>query len=223
MTVIGEVLESELQPFLQSRRNFYQLLYLLFMEPKANLFFCDLGKDIPFHELEEIHEAGGGLLGQFFYCLSEDQIHQENEEYHRLFLGPGLMAAPPWESYYRNKDHLLFEECMYQIREFYHQYGLQNVSENREPDDSLLLELEFMIFLSEQCLQQTNLEALEPFVATQIDFLNDHLLIWIPLFCERIIKNTTSQLYLGAAMLLEDFCRFDLETLTETMEALRHV
>ncbi|WP_251553760.1 TorD/DmsD family molecular chaperone [Neobacillus muris] len=220
MTTTGEVFDFDLMPFLQSRRNVYQLIYLLFMEPKADQFLYDLGKGINFKELEEFQKEIGKTLEQFFNQISDEQILKQKEEFHRLFIGPGQLAAPPWESYYRSKDHLLFEECMFQIRDLYYQFGLQNIKENKEPDDHLLLELEFMIFLSEQSLQQIDLEELKRFISTQIEFLQNHLLTWIPPFCERIFENTTSSLYLGAAMLLEDFCWCDLEALIDAREAL---
>ncbi|WP_052352810.1 TorD/DmsD family molecular chaperone [Neobacillus dielmonensis] len=217
MTIIGEIRDFE--PFLLSRRNFYQFLALLFTEPKANPLFGDLNREIDMNGLEEVHKNGGRKLRQFFHHLSKQLIHEQIEEFHRLFIGPG-MSAPPWESYYRSQDHLLFEDCMIQIRELFYQFGLQNKMENKEPDDHLSLELEFMVFLSEQSLLKKDLEYLKNLLTTQIDFLQEHLLSWIPQFCERIIQNTTSPFYSGAAMLLRDFCWFDLETLTQAREAL---
>ncbi len=221
MTAAAEPLHTQLQPFLFSRKNFYQLLYLLFLDPNENLFL-EIKTNANLNELSEIHE-GGQILHNYFTHLLPEQVNNDKEEYQRLFIGPGPLAAPPWESYYRSKEHLLFEEWTYQIREQYHQFGLQYIKENNEPDDHLLLELEFMNFLADLCLQETNAERIVELLSSQIRFLEKHLTIWIPYFCERVIKNTNSQLYLGAAMLLEDFLSFDLTSLYEVREALPNV
>ncbi|MCL6571397.1 MAG: molecular chaperone TorD family protein [Bacillus sp. (in: Bacteria)] len=222
MSTTTEQIHIQLQPFFSSRKKFYQLLHLLFVMPANDETFFVIGNNANLHELEEIHE-GGKILRNFFEHLSIEQIQREREEYQRLFIGPGPLVAPPWESYYRSKEQLLYEEWTYQIREQYHQFGLQNIKENNEPDDHLLLELEFIIFLADLCLQETKNERVIELISSQIHLLEKHLTIWIPYFCKRVIEHANSQLYLGAAMLLEDFLSFDLTSLIEVREALSNV
>lgn len=212
-------LHIQLQPFLLSRKNFYQVLHLLFLESATGESLFQIQQLANIGDLEEIHE-GGKILRSFFDHLTVEQVQREQEEYERLFVGPGPIVAPPWESYYRSKEHLLFEEWTHQIREQYHRFGLQSNKENNEPDDHLLLELEFMIFLTDASLLEEKDERIVELLLSQLHFLDDHLTIWIPYFCKRVIENTGSQLYLGAAMLLEDFLSFDKETLSEVMEAI---
>ncbi|MFF2450610.1 molecular chaperone [Neobacillus sp. NPDC058068] len=217
MTLTIEPLHIQLQPFLLAKKNFYQLLHLLFSMPVNVDTLIGIKRDETFEELGEFHE-GGKILDDYFKHLTVEQIKREQQEFQRLFIGPGPLGAPPWESYYRSREQLLFEEWTYQIRELYHRFGLQYCKENNEPDDHFLLELEFMIHLTDLCSQETKDDRIEKLLATQISFLEEHLLIWIPYFCEKIIENTSSQLYLGAAMLLEDFLSFDLESLVEVRE-----
>jgi TorA maturation chaperone TorD len=219
MTATTEPLHIQLQPYLLARKNFYQLLHLLFSVPAKIDSLFDIKRDETFKELGEFHD-GGKILDRFFKHLTVEQIKREQQEFQRLFIGPGPIAAPPWESYYRSSEQLLFEEWTYQIRKVYHRFGLQYFKENNEPDDHLLLELEFMIYLSDLCLQETKDDRIEKLLATQISFLEEHLGIWIPSFCEKVIENTSSQLYLGAAMLLKYFLSFDLESLVEVREGL---
>ncbi|WHY84281.1 molecular chaperone TorD family protein [Neobacillus novalis] len=220
MTVTIEPLHIQLQPYLLARKKFYQLLHLLFSMPANVDALFEIKKEVTFKELlGQLHE-GGKILDDFFQHLNLEQIKREQQEFQRLFIGPGPLGAPPWESYYRSREQLLFEEWTYQIRERYHRFGLQYCKENNEPDDHLLLELEFMVYLSDLCLFATKDHRLDKLLATQISFLEEHLLIWIPYFCEKVIENTSSQLYLGAAMLLEDFLSFDLESLVEVREGL---
>ncbi|MGG3564546.1 molecular chaperone TorD family protein [Neobacillus rhizosphaerae] len=222
MANTAESVHMELQPLLNARKKFYQLLHILFQMPTNNNEYVEICKKGNLQELEEMHE-GGKILSGFFQRLSNDYLKKEREEYQRLFLGPGPLAAPPWESYYRSKEQLLFEEWTYQVREQYHQFGLKYVRENNEPDDHLLLELEFMINLIDLCLLESNPDRFIELISCQQHFLENHLTVWIPYFCKRVIQTTNSQLFLGAAMLLEDFINDDLTTLYEVKEALADV
>lgn len=220
LTASKELLHQQYHSFLLSRKKFYHVLHLLFLEPNSDILFQIRDSCNP-HELQEIHE-GGKILSGFFKDLSKEQISKEQEEYQRLFVGPGPLGAPLWESYYRSKEKLLFEKWTYQIREYYHRFGLQSMKENNEPDDHLLLELEFMVYLSDLFLEENSNEKMIELITTQITFIENHLLKWIPSFCNRIIQNTNSQLFLGAAMLLYDFLEFDLQSLRELKGELAH-
>ena len=221
-TTTTETIHIQLQPYFLSRKKYYQLLHLLFSVPDTGELLVEIQNNGNLQELEEIHD-GGKILRNVFEHMTAEQIDRENEEYQRLFIGPGPLVAPPWESYYRSREHLLFEEWTYQIREQYHLFGLQYKNENNEPDDHLLLELEFMLYLVDSCLQETKTDRLVELISSQIHFLENHLTMWIPYFCKRIIEQTNSQLYLGASMLLEDILTFDLTTLLEVREALPDV
>lgn len=222
MNSMTDPLYIQLQPFFLARKNYYQLLYFLFLIPSNNESLLEIRNNGNLQELEEVHE-GGKILRNFFEHLTEEQINREYEEFHRLFIDPGPLVAPPWESYYRSREQLLFEEWTYQVREQYHHFGLQFKHENKEPDDHLLLELEFMLYLVDLCLQETRADKIGELISRQILFLEEHLTIWVPYFCKRIIELTNSQLYLGAALLLEYLLNFDLTTLREVREALTDV
>ncbi|MDR4948247.1 TorD/DmsD family molecular chaperone [Neobacillus cucumis] len=223
MAVTYNEIYFQLQPYLLSRKNFYQILYSLFLEPNDEESLFHLGCLANFDDLKEFHE-GGRILASFFEQLnSKEKVHMEKEEYRRLFIGPGTLVAPPWESYFRSKERLLFEEWTLQIRALYHQFGLQFIRESNEPDDHLLLELEFMIYLLDLTLSASDTVKIQELISIQIDYLAKHLTIWIPDFCKRVIDYTNSRLYLGAAMLLEDFLNFDLTSLLEVKEALINV
>lgn len=209
MKIANQNITIELQSLLFSRKCFYQMVHLLFLDPGKEEVLLKLKNSADFQELSDIYE-GGKILSRFFQKLTKEQISNEREEFQRLFIGPGPLAAPPWESYYRSKDNLLFDEWTYQIRELFHQFGLQSEKEHKEPDDHLLLELEFMIYLADLFAQETDPDRFANLLDSQIHMLENHFIKWIPYFCERVIASTTSQLYLGAALLLADFLEDDL-------------
>ncbi|OLS34362.1 molecular chaperone [Bacillus sp. MRMR6] len=216
-------IHTQLQPLFRSRKNLYQLLQLLFSEQLLGDPLIGLKRNEEIQVLLAEMNEGGRILHRFFERLSVEQISKEREEYRFLFVGPGPLAAPPWESFYRSREQLLFETCTYKVRKQYHQFGLQFVKENNEPDDHLLIELEFMTNLCDQLLQEKEVGGISILIESQIYFLKNHLTKWIPLFCMRLIEHTNSQLYLGSALLLEEFILFDLQSLIEVKEALINV
>jgi putative dimethyl sulfoxide reductase chaperone len=216
-------IHTQLQPLFRSRKNLYQLLQLLFSEQLLGDPLLELKQNEDIQGLLAEMNEGGRILHRFFERLSIEQISKEREEHQFLFVGPGPLPAPPWESFYRSREQLLFEKWTYKVREQYHQFGLQFVKENNEPDDHLLIELEFMTNLCDQLLQEKEAAGITMIIESQMNFLENHLTKWIPLFCMRLIDHTNSQLYLGSAMLLDEFIQFDSQSLIEVKEALINV
>jgi putative dimethyl sulfoxide reductase chaperone len=116
-------------------------------------------------------------------------------DYERLFVGPGHLLAPPWESVYRTEVGLLFDWPTLEVRDLYRQMGLA-VEQPEFPDDHVGLELLFMALLSERAAEGD-------LVAHDVlrVFLNNHLLQWTPRFCDDIITNSETDLYRGMAQL----------------------
>jgi TorA maturation chaperone TorD len=213
---------APLHDYLKARQNFYRFLQLLFFEPFTPETISQLKKDGNLQELQALDQAGQ-YLHQFFEQVTENQLQLEKDEFNRLFVGPGPIVAPPWESVYTSKERLLFDKTTYQVREQYHHFGLQFHGENNEPDDHLVIELDFIIFLNDLCLNESDSVKLAELFDYQINFLDLHLTQWVPTFCGKIIKNTDSFLYKGAALLLQDFIESESESLTEMKEALADV
>lgn len=114
--------------------------------------------------------------------------------FNRLFVGPGRLPAPPYESVWRSEDRLLMQASAEAIRSFYRAYGAQNT--RPEPEDHLALELEFYALL-----QQRFVAGRDPqrHLAAQQQFLTEHLATWVPAFCKAIQTHTTSPFYRNLA------------------------
>ncbi len=205
-----------------SRQNFYQFLQFLFFEPISMEAILNFRGSEELEALKTL-DSGGQSLYQYFSAAENCDVQKQRDEFYRLFSGPGVILAPPWESVYRTKDHLLFGESTFQVRAFYHKYGLEYKAETHEPDDHLVIELEFMHYLNELCENASDLDCLSGLVDDQLLFLTEHICIWAPHFCRKILHNTDSLLYKGAAILLEDFINFDIETLKEMRGVLEYV
>lgn len=126
-------------------------------------------------------------------------------DFDALLIGPGRMHACPYESVYRSLEGLTFEAETMQVRRFYADHGLQAPAFNREPDDHIGLEV---AFVGQLCLAALNaMEDDEPerahqFVSSARLFVAQHLGVWGPDFCTRVIDNARTPFYGGVGHLL---------------------
>ena len=124
----------------------------------------------------------------------------------RLFMGPGIVPAAPWESVYFNEERMLFQQQTVQVRAWYRRFGLERASRENEPEDHIGLELAFAAHLTERALRAleggTSAEA-EELLEARRAFLNEHLLRWAPAWCAAVQKHARTDFYRGAAHLTQ--------------------
>jgi TorA maturation chaperone TorD len=137
--------------------------------------------------------------------LSEDEFSDLLEDYTRLFIGPGRVLAPPWESVYFNDERMVFQQQTLQVREWYRRFGLQAESLHREPDDHIGIELAFLAHLTQlglQALERGDEIGLSSLLEARSEFMQGHLLQWGPRFCGLVLKESRTDFYQGVALLL---------------------
>ena len=124
-------------------------------------------------------------------------------DFNRLFVGPGPLLAPPWESAQRGVDRLLFGPSTLEVRAWYARFGLEAPNRGREPDDHLGLELGFLAHLCErgQALVAKDPAALAERLRALDAFLDQHVLAWAPGFLEQILGAARTEYYRGLANL----------------------
>ena len=169
----------------------------------------------------EVLEKVPSFLAELRKDLKEpDFLDQVKSEYMRLFVGPGRLIAPPWESVYLGDEAMLFQDSTLKVRETYRAFGLQAEAGPRVPDDSLALELAFMSALAERSLhafQGGNRESLRQNLDGSGKFLREHLLQWVPALLERMTASPTDALYPQLCLILDSFLKKDEELLAELM------
>ena len=148
--------------------------------------------------------AGLALLAAYCERWDPAQLGALTWDFNRLFVGPGEMLAPPWESVHRSKTKLTFQESTLQVRGLYEAFGVQAPALHREPDDHLALELDFLATLSERAVEAAGAddgEQLRQCWRAQRDFLQDHLLAWAPGCLALVEAHAKTDYYRGAARL----------------------
>jgi putative dimethyl sulfoxide reductase chaperone len=136
--------------------------------------------------------------------ISDAAFDEMRAEYTRLFIGPGKVPVPPWESVYFSEERLTFQERTLQVREWYARYGLQADKLHHEPDDHIGLELEFIAHLAKAglaALEQNDSAALEQALDAQRRFLSEHLLTWAFDCCAQVEAQSRDEFFRGIAML----------------------
>ncbi|MDO5735652.1 MAG: molecular chaperone TorD family protein [Propionibacteriaceae bacterium] len=151
----------------------------------------------------DAHRTGARLLAQA--VNDPEDAATLNADFDALFLGPGRMHACPFESVYRSLEGLTFDAETMQVRRFYADHGLQAPAFNREPDDHVGLEV---AFIGQLCLAALN--ALEDgeddraahFISSARLFVGQHLGVWGPDFCTRVIEHSQTLFYAAVGHLL---------------------
>ena len=147
--------------------------------------------------------------------LSNEAFEAMGIDYTRLFIGPGTVLTPPWESVFFSEERLTFQESTLHVREWYRRFGLEMKKLHNEPDDHIGLELEFLAHLAKlgvaatQGTEQSPTEVLD----AQRAFLTEHVLTWAPVWCGQVYDKARSKFYRGIALMTRGALRHTAELL----------
>jgi len=75
------------------------------------------------------------------------------------------------------------------VEEFYRKYGIQPSTFANEPPDHITTELEFMHYLSFCEGKSDEEEVMHNYVNAQKEFLENHLMKWLPVLCHKLESN----------------------------------
>ena len=205
---------KELAESANYRSNVYGLLAAVFrQEPGVALIrnlrapplwgvFSDLGVD----------------LGELFFTTPESQLVEIlAQEFTRLFIGPSSHISAH-ESIFADMDNgvsALWGESTVAVKSFIEATGLDYNPEFNGVPDHVSVELEFMQRMTEweaDKWRQQDRENAEYCLEVQRMFLDQHLSIWLPQFCDVVIKQADIRLYAGVAELTKNFLEFEQDS-----------
>jgi putative dimethyl sulfoxide reductase chaperone len=135
--------------------------------------------------------------------LTADSLDELRADYTRLFIGPGKVLAPPWESVHFSQERLTFQQQTVQVREWYRRYGVEAANLYHEPDDHVGLEIAFLAHLANLALAaaEDRGERFAELLAAQREFLHRHPLRWAGVWQEQVASHAQTPFYRGAARL----------------------
>lgn len=128
-------------------------------------------------------------------------------DYADIYLTYGLRAAP-CESVWLDEDNLAMQAPMFEVRELYRRQGLQAPDWRRRADDHLVHEMQFLGYLMRPEAGET--------IGDAADFMDEHLLLWLPDFAARVAQRCATPLYAGVAAVTAAY----LDELRELLEQI---
>lgn len=161
--------------------------------------------------------AGHTATGLQALQLSADRFESAQAirvDHDRLYGVSARAAVAPFESVHRGDDGLVFDVQTLEVRQAYTQLGLEAPNLNREPDDHIGLEFDFIgqALLGAMDAQDNGLDA-DPEFAVATAFLNEHLLAWAPAMLSKVSELAGTAFMQGVA----ELSLGALEALTQTL------
>jgi len=161
-----------------------------------------------------------GLLASLFRA---EPTHEEKlaVEFTALFLGPGGHISPH-ESVQADPDGgSLWGDETLAVKHFIEGLDLAFTEEYTGLPDHISVELDLMANLAgheAQGWEQNDLTRAANALAYQQDFMQEHLLRWVPLFCKKIIETADLAFYRGVARMTRDFLASEAEDIKRRLE-----
>ena len=153
-----------------------------------------------------------------FQHYTETDWQDIKREYNRVFPESGPMPVHPWESVYRNREHVLFDEHTLAVKECMEQWHLAPTAKERIPVDHIGLECSFLASLTEFAihnLSQQDFPSLRKNLLAQQNFLREHLLTWAKDFCRDFNEATNDDFYQALAEFLPLWLEQDIAVLAD--------
>jgi putative dimethyl sulfoxide reductase chaperone len=143
-------------------------------------------------------------------------------EHARLFagLGESYGPAPPFESMHAGVP--VQAESLPSIVDAYRAAGFDRIDVPAVPQDHLAVELRFMALLAAQesaARDTRDGEQVRALLTHQQRFLDDHLLSWVPAYCERIAVATREQFFAAVAHMTAETLALDRDNLDDLIRA----
>lgn len=235
----GEALSFE--AMLAARAILYTLFHKAFGGAPTPELLRAAGAPAVVDAADEYAEGGGTMaqLRDFLGTLpgraaDTGFVWDVEAEYARHFVGPGPLAALPWESPYRTHQRTLFQENTLAVRAVYAAHGLEAKKHRRVPDDHVSLMFGFMAHEARGLLagfrgacaagagRGAALAALRPSAMGQGAFVHEHLNGWLDDFAResctvRALRPSTAHLYPQLAKGAAAFARLDEGFLAEAV------
>jgi len=166
----------------------------------------DVFSDAPFAAEKDETKEGLLLLQNWGKNgLSNEVFEHMQTDYTRMFIGPGKVTVPPWESVYFGDDKLVFQEQTLGVRNWYRRFGLEAEKLHREPDDHIGLEMSFISHLATlgiQALNEQDKNRFEEILDAKSEFFKNHLGKWALRWCFLVKENAQTDFYQGVAHLI---------------------
>lgn len=220
----GSLISVETQQTLAGiRSDFYRLLSSAYIhipekrtlelnwEPARALFrFAQKGGEEALQQIDK----GLTLIGAYrseTHEVDEMDLTDLSRDWTRLFRGVERNGVlPPYESLYRTGK--LQEKPSREIHRLFSQLGIRVPDEWHQPPDYIGVELDFMRLLCSKevdACDKQKADILSETLHSEHSFVENHLGIWVPSFCEKMISEAGEDYFRGLAHLTVGLIGYD--------------
>ncbi len=223
MAILHQPTSETVQALAKARRNLYGLLSTAYIQlPEKNILelkwesALELLRYPQKADKEALTQIRNGLNLVKSYGLKKSQSDAEvliniSKDWTRLLRGvvrDGIL--PPYESIYRPERGQ--KKPAQEINRLFSEIGIQVPEEWHQPSDYIGVELDFMRLLCEREEQQREKmerDALCEVLKLEGSFLEEHLALWVPLFCEKMFQQAREDYYRGISRLTTGLVSYD--------------
>ena len=217
--------EKNFKELAEHRSSIYGFLAAVYRQELTS----ELLQQMKAQQFQEVLSNLGVKLNNGFFQNSEKELLENLAiEYTRLFVGPGK-HIPPYESVHHKKEGVqsgqLWGELTGQVKSIIESAGLEYKSEYTGLPDHISVELEFMqqvVQREAQAWEADDDETALRCLKNEKKFVDEHLLGWIPDFCEKVSTAAEMPFYREMAGLTRSFIEFEkqeLEKLTQDADS----
>ncbi len=143
-------------------------------------------------------------------------------DYARLFLSISKVPPHPSESTYR--EGTTMQHSRDEVLKTYWSFGVDKKKEFTEPEDHIAVELNFLMYLCEkaiEALKDGDAREARRYIQGQKDFLEKHLVRWVPRLVTDIVNTAKTPFYKAIAVLTKEYIEMDLSATRDLLEQLR--
>ena len=216
--------EISLVDVLRGRMATYQFLARLFrVEVDQELYDTLLSMRFPANTGSELVDEGYRMICGYLSRAEGAVLTELAVDYVRAFIGSGndgFSAAYPYESVYTSPKRLMMQDARDEVLVLYRAAGLDKQESWKEGEDHIALELEFeqiLIGRTVEALKKGDEDEAAALLATQKNFLDDHLAAWIPMMTADMKRFASTDLYRGLAHLTDGFLATDQAFLEDVL------
>jgi len=170
--------------------------------------------------LEVLSDLGVQLKEDFLKSSDEEVLESLAVEFARLFLGPGKHISPHESVHHKRDDGdwgQLWGASTVEVKRFIETTGLSYDDAYKGMPDHISVELEFMQQVTqheEQAWAEDDKDAAIYCQKIENKFIEDHLVKWIPDFCDKVAREAELPFYRDMAALTKNFIEFEKEEVT---------
>ncbi|MEE0706105.1 MAG: molecular chaperone TorD family protein [Adlercreutzia sp.] len=222
-------LDQEIIDYVKDSAETYRFLsHMVFKELDAATIEAVAAIEFPTETGNEHLDEGYRLVRRYFNFSASDRRTQLACEYARIFLAAGVYVksdktAIPYESVFTSPERIMMQASRDDVVRRFARDGFKVNPALHEPEDHLAFELEYLAHLNDRAAvlaEAGDAAGLRANFARQVDFIETHILNWLPALTTAARGFAKLAFYPGMLLVAQGTAETCRETLTELADEL---